>query len=453
MGRALWLLVFVLGAAGCPKGGGVPVDSGSAVADDRPADLGLTGPERRALRATLRARLDHLRAADPDAAGVARLEGALALLDSWDAIAASDGAPRDKERDALAATGAWLERQPEHEPVTEAAEDGPVLPDEGPWWRAVQAHAKGELESALDWGLEALRQLTDAGIDSASLRYRLGEWAMERGDGRLAAKLFDDAVVVEAGQEWIADEAPLQAVRARNLELGPDGAALAEAQLLAESGRFGEAEVALSELLASGSDADVLRRADGLRVTVLADASDHALRTLARVDQILAGPGPYDSARSLLDTIDALPPGTWDTNEKLRLEGWYRNRTGATTEAERRAEETEQAATLQDARDLVVAGEFRSALRAYAKLDGTSLRATARKEAREAAETLVRQERERAGELFVAARKLRDPGEKRSALQTVEAILAGLIEEFPDSAYVDRLRTNLEAVRAELRAI
>jgi hypothetical protein len=190
-----------------------------------------------------------------------------------------------------------------------------------------------------------------------------------------------------------------------------------------------------------------------LTTEVIDEAELEALQKMARAEQILEGNGPYQVARELLQAIKLLPPGTWSDAEHLRLEGWYRNRVGVTTEAERRAQQAEQDAILANARALVVAGDVRDALLLFAQLDGTPLRSTARKESREASETWVRSERERAGGLFVAARKLRDQVEKRSALEEVERIINVLIDEFPDSDYVERLRTNLTAVQDELLAL
>jgi|GEM_PF-1972503 len=450
MRSSLWLVAVVALGAGCPRST-VPVEtSGSVIADSRAADLGLTAGERRALASRMQRKLALLRASDPDNPGIIRLEQGVALLDTLDGIEASADPGRDKERDALAAMAAWLEESPDTERAASTQEVGP---DPGPWGRALGAFSEGRLDAALEEGLLALTQLVDAGVDSATLRYRLAEWALAGGDGELAAELFDGAVAVEAGQEWIAQEAPLQASRARNLSLGPDGAALAEARTLVEQGRLGEGWEALNRLIADGNDGAVVTEARELAAEVMNEATAEARQKLARAEQILSGPGPYGDVPALLDQVASLPPGAWQDSEHLRIQGWYRNRAGASTAAERAAAEAEQASTLSDARDLVVAGKYRAALLAYAKLDTTPLRATARKESKEAAETLVREERERAGGLFVAARKQRDPAAKAEALREVEAILAGLIEEFPQSAYVERLSTNLAAVRDELSSI
>jgi len=448
-----WLVVLVL-LVGCPKTGTETSGTAAPVevrADDRPADLGSTASERKDLLGRVERRLAVARADGATAEEIASLEETKALLETLDAVAVSGRAPRDQERDALAALSAWLDDRVRAEARAPRPVDAP--PDPGPWGRALEAYGAGDLELALEEGIDALRQLVEAGIDSATLRYRLAEWARERGDDELAAELFDGAAAVEGGQGWIAEDAPLQAQRARTAALGPDRAALAEAELLWEQDRVGEAWELIVRVIEDGEDGSVRDEARELLERVRADAEQEALRMLARAEQLLEGPGPYDEVQAILDAVAGFPRDTWDRAEHLRLQGWLRNRTGAVTEAERATQEREQQALLTDARELVVAGEYRAALKTYGLLDGTPLQSTARREAEEASETLVREERDRAGEMFVAARKLRDPGEKRAALLEVKGILNGLLTEFPESEYADRLVQYLATVEQELSKI
>lgn len=448
-----WMLVLVMLLAGCPRTGTVAETSGTATApaDDRSADLGSTASERKDLLGRVERRLALARTDGASPEEIAALEETKALLETLEGVASSSRAPRDKERDALAALSAWLDDRVRAEARAPRPVDAP--PDPGPWGRALEAYAAGDLELAVEEGIDALRQLVEAGIDSATLRYRLAEWALEQGDDELAAELFDGAAAVEDGQGWIAEDAPLQAQRARTAALGPDRAALAEAELLWEQDRYTEAWELVIRVIEDGEDGAVRDEARELLARVRGDAEQVALRMLARAEQVLEGPGPYDEVVALLDEVATLPADTWDRSEHLRLQGWLRNRTGAVTDAERVAQEKQQEALLGDARELVVAGEYRAALKTYGKLDGTPLQSTARREAAEAAETLVREERDRAGEMFVAARKLRDPEEKRTALLEVKGILTGLLREFPESEYADRLAQYLATVEQELSRI
>lgn len=443
-------LLMLLG--GCPKG--ETTTSGDATpADTRPAALGLDPAERSRLRADTERRLHVVGVGDDQhalrEATSERLEAARTVLEELDALAGEGLSPRDQERAALEIFATYLRAI-----VTSERTDFPtgeeVLPTEGPWARARIAHDAGDLETALHEGLSALRELTEQGVDSASMRVELGDWAMEAGDHELALAWYESAAQAgEAERSW-GDEAGRRANTARAQALGPDAARLVEANGLVDQGDLASAHALLEELIADGEDAEVTTDARELLDLVVADATDIGVEKLARAGAILEGPGPYDDVGPLLDAMEWMPEGTYDGAELLRLQGWYRARTGQSDAATAAARKAELDATLGDARDLVVAKEYRAALKAYAKLEGTEHQSVARRESAEAAETLVREERERAGRLFVAARKQSDPATRAAELETVRGILAGLLDEFPESQYAERLHTNLAAVEREI---
>ncbi len=453
IGIAGLLLLLLLPA--CKHEGGTTTSGTATAQDDRPAALGLSRSDRREIRSDADRRLHVLGVAEEQdrlgEASAERLDAAIALLEALEELGADGASPRDQERAALELYSEYLRGVVSSEltPVPDADEMGA----DGAWARALDHYLDGDFEAALHEGLSALRELTDAQIDSPSLRVRLGEWALEAGDDDLALRLFESAVEAGQGEQGWAEEAGRRADEARAATLGPDAVALVQANGLIDAGELSAAHDRLEELLAEGPAEDVLADARELLALLVADAEDNAIEDLARAGAILEGPGPYDDVEPLLASVQRLPAGTFDKAELLRLQGWYRARTGAEDQATAAARRAELDATLADARDLVVAGEYRSALLAFAKLDGTEHQSIARREAREAAETLVREERERAGKLFVAALKRSDQARRAEALQEVRGILAGLLAEFPDSQYAERLRTNLAAVEREIGAL
>ena len=446
---ALTLLVL----PGCPRGQSTTSGSSEAPADTRPAALGLPRAERRPLRTDAERRLHIIGLGDDQQAlreaATDRLEAALRLLTDLDRLEGEGLSPRDLERAALEGFAAYLRAA-----VTGERTDFPtgseVLPSTGPWARAVAFHDDGDVQAALQEGVAALSELTDEGLDSASMRVRLGDWALEAEDHDLALAWFASAMQAGANEASWGDEAKRRGDSTRALALGPDAAALVAANGLIDAGDLAGAAARLELLLDEGVDPDVLADAREVLGLVFADATDVAIENLARAAAILEGPGPYGDVGPLLAGVAALPEGTFDADELLRLQGWLRGRTGqedaATTAARRRAVD----ATLGDARDLVIAGEYRSALKAFAKLDGTEHQTVARREARQAEETLVKEERERAGRLVVAARKMSEPRARSAALEEVREILAGLLADFPRSPYAARLQTNLDAVEREI---
>jgi hypothetical protein len=450
----LLLLLTLLPA--CKHAGGSTTSGTAAAQDDRPAATGLSRSERREVRNDVDRRLHVLSVAEEQdrlgAASAERLDAAMRLLDSLEGLGANGASPRDQERIALQLYADYLRLAVASEltPVPDISEE---MGADGAWARAVDHYLDEDAEAALHEGLTALRELTDAQLDSPSLRVRLGEWALEAGDHELALRLFESAVAAGVAEQSWAEEAGRRADEARAATLGPDAVALVQANGLIDAGELSAAHDRLQELLATGTDEDVLADGRELLELLLADAEDSAVESLARAGAILEGPGPYDDVQALLASVQRLPAGSFDKAELLRLQGWYRARSGAEDQATAAARRAALDATLGDARDLVVAGAYRPALLAYAKLDGTEHQSTARREAREAAETLVREERERAGKLFVAARKQSDRRRRADALEEVRAILDGLLSEFPDSQYAERLSTNLAAVQREIAAL
>jgi hypothetical protein len=458
-GRVLSLLfVAALLLPACRLGGSTGT-SGNQQPDERAADLGLEPARVEAMTGELRRRLALLQAVDstpPIAAQRRRIRGALSLFDRLERLRDGRGLPRDAERSAVRAYAAFVEVVVSSEgfelPDGVPLEDDSQIAGAPDLARAVRFHDEGDLEGALAEGYALLDGFQAVGLDSLSLRYLLGTWALEAQDGLLAEEQFEIIV----GSVGVEAELVLRATEglsaARSLLLGPEGAALADAELAFDQLRLADADRVLADLLATGTEPEVLRRAESLQQEVTARCVEAAADRLSRADALLSGAGPYDVVGGLLDDVRALPEGTWDADEERRLRAWYRGLTrdaGAPgLEADRAARE----ALLALARDLVAKARYGEALEAFAELDGTPLQATARREAAETADVLVKEERERAGRLFVEAKKRPDAQARIEAMAEVRAILAGLLDAHPESSYADRVERNLEVVEQELRA-
>lgn len=452
------LLLALLLLPACRLGGPTG-SSGNQQPDDRSAELGLDPDQVEAMTGELRRRLALLQAVEPDppiAAQRRRIRSALSLFDRLERAREARGLPRDAERTAVRAYAAFVE--------VVVASEGFDLPDGAPLeevptvagapdlGRAVRLHDAGDLEPALAEGYALLDSLQAAGLDSMSLRYLLGTWALEFEDGLLAEEQFEIIVEAVGAEAALVSRATEGLSAARTLLLGPEGAALADAELAFDQLRLADAAGVLDELIATGRDAEVLRRADALLDEVLNRASEVAGDRLARADALLSGPGPYDVVVDLLDGVRTLPEGTWDEDEERRLRAWYRGLTRDAGDPEVEAGRAAQEALLEQARGHVASAEYREALALYEQLDGTPLQATARREAAETADVLVKEERERAGRLFVEAKKRPDAAARVEGMVAVRRILAGLLDEFPDSSYADRVERNLQVVEEELRA-
>jgi hypothetical protein len=342
--------------------------------------------------------------------------------------------------------------------VLRAAEstDGPspeAFPSTHSIMDAKALYAGGDALAAVQSGLLLLDELNDGGVAAPNLAFLLGRWALEADEPSLAERLFREAA---AGAELtvdLAETAAMRATVARAAALGPDAAAFAEAEALLEVGDLGAASSILAELMDSGEDAAILGRADDLFLAILDESAELALERLDRADALLEGPGPWGPVGQLLDGVEGLPEGTWDVAEVRRLRAWYRSRSREDAAGEADVEVQRLQSVLEEARGHVAAERYRDAVAKYRDLEGTSLQTRARDESRSAIDTLVKAERERAGRMFLAARKKPDATLKKSALEEVAGLLRSLLDEFPTSTYATRVRDNLTVVEKELATL
>ncbi len=442
-----WMPLLALLLVGCPRD--VPPVTSGDVADERPAFLGLDRPDIVRQRRTIERKLAVLSTLEGPAAAASqrRLEGALLLLQDLEGRAES--LPRDQERAAIKAFANYLDAMLHAEPAP-AAESGPQE-EGGPLARAVDLARRGAYAEAVELGSAARDELYVASVDSVSLLRMLAEWALEADRPDLAVELLTDArrlaarvVEEQEGLRGLMDEA-------NEALLGPAAAAAHRAREFQAVGELAAAAEAYETALElAGPEDDAVRALANRELeALLAGAAAKAVDLMARVDVLLAGEGPYDHAAQLLVDVEALPESAVDDAELLRLRAWHRSLTSTQGAAQAEANRAELDARLALARDRVAAGSYREAVAAFRELEGTPLQAQARQEARSAIDELVRQERERAGRLFVAARK--QQGAARStALGEVRSLLQGLLDEFPDSGYAGRVAENLAAVDREL---
>lgn len=441
-----WLPLLAVLLLGCPKDP-PPVASGG-VTDDRPAWLGLDRPDIVRHRRTIERKLALLSTVEGPASASSRrrLEAALVLLQDLESPPAA--APRVQERAGLESFVNYLEAVLHAEPTPqgdEGTDEAPLLV------RAAQHAQSGAFDEAVELGSAARDELYVVAADSVSLLRVLAEWAIEADQPDLAMDLLVEALRLTDAQQEGAEELSLLLDEATEALLGPSAAALSRGRSLAAAGELAAAAEAFQEAMDAATDdhQESLHAAAAELEALIGTAALKASDLMARVDVLLAGEGPYDHAGALLADVEALPEAAVDDAELLRLRAWHRSLTSEDGRAQAEADRTGLERRLQSARDLVAAGQYRDAVAAFRGLEGTPLQARSRQESRAAVDELVREERERAGRLFVAARK--QAGEARSAaLQEVRRLLQGLLDEFPESGYAGRVADNLAAVDREL---
>ena len=254
---------------------------------------------------------------------------------------------------------------------------------------ALRLREEGEAEGALAEGIVLLDALERAGLDSLSLRLLLADWALADEDGILAEEQYERvALSGPAVEAWLARGRSQRHV-AQALVDGPEAAALAVAQEALDAENWAAAYEALMPLAEEAEDPAIGHRARALLEQLVAHCRELAQDRLARAEVLLSSDGFRDEVLRLLDAVEVLPPDSWDAAEL-----------GGARKLE--APEDSPERQLAMARSLVAETRYREALDSYKALDGSRLQSTARAEALKVADTFVKEERERAGRLFVA---------------------------------------------------
>jgi len=276
------------------------------------------------------------------------------------------------------------------------------------------AAAEGRYDEALVAADSLLTHLDEGGDGplAVELRYQTGLWRLALGDYDGARAAFSAVTETPGRMAAVGDRARLMNEEIDLLLMLPETPArdgLARGWALLETGAVADAGAIARQVSGAAVDPETAREAEAL------------LAAVNRIEAVAAAEAAATAAAEA-----ALAAETTAANE------------------------AQWAAALAESHALLTAERFREAAAVFDRFAGTELEARAAEQAATTADILVREERKRAGDLFVAAQKATDPAERRSLLESARAILASLLADYPGSSYADRVQRNLEAVERSL---
>jgi len=110
--------------------------------------------------------------------------------------------------------------------------------------------------------------------------------------------------------------------------------------------------------------------------------------------------------------------------------------------------------TRETARQMIEEENYEAAINAFSKVEASQeLDAESRELRERAVESLINKERNRAAELFLAARKAGDPSKKKELLDSAYNILKALIDKYPSSPLNQKLKSHIAIVQNELDSL
>jgi len=319
---------------------------------------------------------------------------------------------------------------------------------------AMTAQEEGRFGDALTVVESLNEEMEGAGIPmlrASSLMLRTGLF-------HLALGQYDEARAAFARVQELREEGNEQAERARLLQeeidllltlpAGRERDDLAVGWALLELGEMDRAGDLARQVQERTEDLDLQREASFLLAAAQRAQSTwiEELADRARVD--ITDGAPFEIALQSARALDGGPEPAPSRAREIRAA--VEEAEAAQTAMVAASLQEQWAAARDEAQALVAAEQLRAAVALYERFAGTELEEQARAEQARTADILVREERRRAGDLFVAAQKEGDATRRRALLEEAAEILQGLLDDFPDSGYADRVRRNLVAVEEAL---
>jgi thioredoxin-like negative regulator of GroEL len=270
---------------------------------------------------------------------------------------------------------------------------------------------QGKTDEAMDLGNGLIHKL-EGSPDLLDLRERMAEWQLEKGQREAAVDSYK-----KLSRELDQHTASLHALGRRIEETPQTGAVIKE---------------------------------DDLRTPVETEGSTH--EAIGKAEELVQEQR-FGAARDLLvSKREQVPPGPEATAIDDALRDVERAEDKYLQERITMLSSVNEGLT--QAKKLIEEEKFEDALsklQAMSPEYGNSQKIEALK--KEAVDGLVNRERNRAAEIFLAAKKTRDPVKREENLRISYSILKNAIEKYPSSSLNDKLKSHMEKVAEELEKL
>ncbi len=282
---------------------------------------------------------------------------------------------------------------------------------------ALSLAREGDLKQAVEIG-EGISGALNRIPDGMELRTRTAQWQLALGRREKALQIYDGLTDKEDQRSAMIDELGRQVREVEKTgETGTTAVAEAEAGQVSED-LWQEGRYTMDQLLAK----------------VRSLVQDHA----------------YSKARILI-LRERIRVGEGPENELLDREMEKIDQQEAEFQTQREIKDDSMRETQEAAREMIDKEDYEAAIDSISKVEASRELDTESRELKEkAVEGLINKERNRAAELFLAARKTNDPSKKRELLNSSYNILNGLIKKYPSSPLNQKLKSHIVVVQREL---
>ncbi len=285
---------------------------------------------------------------------------------------------------------------------------------------ALSMAEEGNLKQAIEVG-EAIANELDRIPDVMQLRSRIARWQIALGKKDRALQTYERLTDDQDERAALIQEV------SRQLSEGQKGKPT-DQPVIAEP--------------APGTAPDVLYQEGGYTM-------DQLLQKVRSLVQEHA----YSKARILI-LRERIRTGEGPENELLDRELETIDQHEAEFQAQKQMRDDTLKETRETARQMIEEENYEAAINAFSKVEASQeLDAESRELRERAVESLINKERNRAAELFLAARKAGDPSKKKELLDSAYNILKALIDKYPSSPLNQKLKSHIAIVQNELDSL
>jgi hypothetical protein len=301
---------------------------------------------------------------------------------------------------------------------------------------------------------EALQRDFSLTCGNAPLFYELGEWLIDGERYTLAQDIFRKvAAYYQTEEQWHERAKKKVALFQSDQQNLPVRSKIDRAlDLLERNGVFSEAYLLCLEAQRSCTDLycqqEVQIALDQLIVWALADIEEKLQIIETKIEE-----SEYLEAQEILSTLQRSYSGEIYPLPIIKKQVLIRKQVERLQEKEAGWQEELERQKLERANELLESGQYEEAIVLFDQFKGTSYELEVETKRQLAIDRFAREQRVRAGQLFLKAKHSEDPELRKTYLTESYSLLKGTLDKYPDNSYAEKIKRNLEDVGSEIETL
>jgi len=298
---------------------------------------------------------------------------------------------------------------------------------------------------------EALQKDFSITCGNGPLFYELGEWLIDGERYNLAQQIFSKVAAYYQTEEQWYERAKKKVVlfQSDQQNLLVRSKIDRAFDLFERKGNFSEAYLLCLEAQRSCTDLDCQQEVqvslDRLIARAVADIEEKL-----QIIEIKIEESKYLEAQEILGTLQRSYSGEFYPPPIIKKQALIRKKTERLQGKEAGWKDELERQKLERANELLESGQYEEAIVLFDQFKGTPYELEVETKKQLAKDRLAREQRVRAGQLFLKAKHSEDPELRKTYLTESYNLLKGTLDNYPENSYAEKIRKNLEDVRSEI---